>query len=115
MNNIAYIDTEVVVNSGKIDRLGLLLNDIKQSTTSINDIKISLEQNQPNFLSGHNFIDHDKKFLSQTSLSTIVNTIPIIDTLFLSMLLFVNKKTHKLDKPYKTEINIENKPLGDAQ
>ncbi|EDZ63644.1 DNA helicase, ATP-dependent, RecQ type [Sulfurimonas gotlandica GD1] len=115
MHNIAYIDIEVIVNSGKIDRLGLLLNDIQKSTTSINDIKTTLEQNQPNYICGHNFIDHDKKFLSQTSLNQIVEKTPIIDTLFLSMLLFVNKKTHKLDKPYKTEINIENEPLGDAQ
>jgi ATP-dependent DNA helicase RecQ len=114
-DSIAYIDIEVVVNSGKIDRLGLLLGDIQKSTTSINDIKIILEQNILDFVCGHNFIDHDKKFLSKTTLNPILSKIPIIDTLLLSMLLFVNKKTHKLDKPYKTEINIENKPLGDAQ
>lgn len=113
--NIAYIDIEVIVNSGKIDRLGLAINDIQNSSTSINEVKAILEQNQPNYICGHNFIDHDKFFLSQTSLRQIVEKIPIIDTLFLSMLLFVNKRTHKLDKPYKTEINIENQPLGDAQ
>ena len=115
MKSIAYIDIEVVINSGNIDRLGLVINDIQKSTTSINDIKSILEKNSPNFICGHNFIDHDKKFLSKTSLNTLLRTIPIIDTLLLSMLLFVNKKTHKLDKPYKTEINIENEPLGDAQ
>jgi len=115
MDNIAYIDIEVVVNSGKIDRLGLFLNDIQKSTTSINDIKAILEQNLPNFICGHNFIDHDSKFLAQTSLNPILSKTPIIDTLLLSMLLFVNKKIHKLDKPYKTEVNIENNPLGDAQ
>lgn len=31
------------------------------------------------------------------------------------MILFVNKRTHRLEKPYKTEINIENQPLGDAE
>ncbi len=30
------------------------------------------------------------------------------------MLLFPNKKTHKLLKPYKTTLNIQNNPLGDA-
>ena len=115
MDNIAYIDIEVIVNSSKIDRLGLFLNDIQKSTTSINDIKTILEQNNPSFICGHNFIDHDSKFLVQTSLNPILSKIPIIDTLLLSMLLFVNKKTHKLNKPYKTEVNIENNPLGDAQ
>lgn len=115
MNHIAYIDIEVIVNSGKIDKLGLLLGEVQKSTSSVNDIKIILEKNSPNFICGHNFIDHDYKFLEDTVLASVLKNIPIIDTLLLSMLLFVNKKTHKLDKPYKTELNIENQPLGDAQ
>ena len=115
MNNIAFIDIEVIVNSREIDRIGLCLNDIQKSRTSINDIKMILDKNTPSYICGHNFIDHDSKFLAQTILNPILNKTPIIDTLLLSMLLFVNKKTHKLDKPYKTEVNIENNPLGDAQ
>lgn len=87
----------------------------KLSTTSVNDIKKVFDETNPKYICGHNFIDHDKKFLQETSFNPIFNDIEIIDTLFLSMLLYVNKKTHKLDKPYKTEINIENQPLGDAE
>ena len=115
MKNIAYIDIEVIVNSGKIDRLGLVLGSTKKSTTSVNEIKYLLEEKKLDFICGHNFIDHDKVFLSKTVLNPILEKTPIIDTLLLSMLLFINKKTHKLDKPYKTEINIENQPLGDAK
>ncbi|XPV70191.1 MAG: RecQ family ATP-dependent DNA helicase [Halarcobacter sp.] len=87
----------------------------KLSTTSVTDIKKVFDETNPTYICGHNFIDHDKKFLQETSFNPIFNDIEIIDTLFLSMLLYVNKKTHKLDKPYKTEINIENQPLGDAE
>lgn len=111
---IAFIDTEVVKNSGKIDTLGLLLNSTEKTTTSVKDIKEILVQGKPDFICGHNFIDHDKVFLSTTSLNLIMENTPIIDTLLLSMLLFVNKSTHRLEKPYKTTINIENQPLGDA-
>lgn len=117
MNNdkIAYFDIEVIENSGTIDRLGLLIDNTKEATTSISDIIDIFKQKQPKFICGHNFIKHDKFFLSQTSLNPIFNEIPVIDTLYLSMLLFVNKKTHKLSKPYKIELNIENQPLGDAE
>jgi ATP-dependent DNA helicase RecQ len=56
-----------------------------------------------------------KSFLAKTSFNPVFEHTTIIDTLFLSMILFTNKKTHKLDKPYKTEVNIENQPLGDAE
>jgi ATP-dependent DNA helicase RecQ len=114
ISKIAFLDTEVVKNSGNIFTLGLLFNTVEKTTTSITAVKEILEQDKPDFICGHNFIDHDKKFLSSTSLNTIIEKTTIIDTLLLSMLLFPNKITHKLEKPYKTTINIENQPLGDA-
>ncbi len=115
MSKIAYLDIEVIVNSSKIDKLGILVGDVEKSTTSITVIKDILDKTKPQFICGHNFIDHDKKFLSDTFINPILQNTNIIDTLLLSMLLYVNKKTHKLDKPYKTEVNIENQPLGDAK
>ncbi|SFV88083.1 ATP-dependent DNA helicase RecQ [hydrothermal vent metagenome] len=52
------------------------------------------------FICGHNFIDHDQQFLEKTSFNQVLQQTQIIDTLYLSMLLFPNKDTHKLDKPY---------------
>lgn len=115
MNKIAFFDIEVNTTSKKIEMLGLLIDELKLSTTSVQKIVEDFNQKKPNFICGHNFIDHDKKYLSQTSFNPIFKDIKIIDTLFLSMLLYPNKKTHKLDKPYKTELNIENQPLGDAE
>jgi ATP-dependent DNA helicase RecQ len=113
--SVVFFDIEVNVNSKKIENLGLVLSDIKTSSTSINYIKDIFLNHNPKFICGHNFIDHDKNFLAQTVFNPVFNNVQIIDTLLLSMLLFVNKRTHKLDKPYKTEINIENQPLGDAE
>jgi ATP-dependent DNA helicase RecQ len=92
-----------------------VLENEKISTTSTSEIKDLFDKKKPQYICGHNFIDHDKKFLAKTSFNPVFEHTTIIDTLFLSMILFTNKKTHKLDKPYKTEVNIENQPLGDAE
>lgn len=115
MNSVAFFDIEVIVNDGKIDRLGLFIDNIKIATTSIYETIDIFKQKKPQFICGHNFVNHDKEFLSKTSFNSIFKDVRIIDTLYLSMLLFVNKKTHKLSKPYKIELNIENQPLGDAE
>ena len=115
IGKIAFFDIEVNVTSLKIDKLGLDIDEIKVSETSIEKIKDVFSENSPHFICGHNFIDHDRVHLSKTSFNPHLQNITIIDTLFLSMLLYPNKKTHKLDKPYKTELNIENQPLGDAE
>lgn len=113
---IAFFDIEVNVNSLKIEKLGCVFNEDENGfeSTSVLEIKEQFNQKKPSFICGHKFIDHDKKFLSNTSFATIFKDVKIIDTLYLSMLLYPHKKTHKLEKPYKTDINIENQPLGDA-
>lgn len=115
IGKIAFFDIEVNVTSLKIEKLGLVLDSVKVTETSIEKIKDIFSENKPHFICGHNFIDHDSVHLSKTSFNPYLQNITIIDTLFLSMLLYPNKKTHKLDKPYKTELNIENQPLGDAE
>lgn len=113
---IAFIDTEVGINSEKIDNLGYLSKKSALESNSIKAIKEVLRTDDIDFICGHNFVEHDRKFLANTSFNPIFETVEIIDTLYLSMLLFTNRRTHKLDKPYKnTQINIENQPLGDAK
>jgi len=115
IGKIAFFDIEVNVSSLKIEKLGLVIDNVKVSETSIEKIRDIFGECKPHFICGHNFIDHDSVYLSKTSFNPYLQNITIIDTLFLSMLLYPNKKTHKLDKPYKTELNIENQPLGDAE
>jgi len=115
VDKIAFFDIEVNTTSKNIETLGLLIDSVKTTETSIAKIKNIFLQLHPKYICGHNFVNHDKKYLSTTSFNSIFEKIHIIDTLFLSMLLFPNKKTHKLDKPYKTKLSIENQPLGDAE
>lgn len=112
---IAFLDIEVGNTSRKIDNLGYLSEKSALETSSVNRIKDCCLRDEISFICGHNFVEHDKKFLAETSFNPLLEHLSIIDTMYLSMLLFTTKRTHKLDKPYKdNQIDIENKPLGDA-
>ncbi len=113
-DSILFLDTEVGVYSEKIHNIGVLLGERRLQGSSIAAVKNDIKELKYDFVCGHNFIKHDKKYLELTSLNQIINTAKIIDTLYLSMLLYPNQSTHKLGKPYKTQINIENDPIGDC-
>lgn len=113
--NIAFLDIEVGTTSGKIDKLGYLSATSELEETSLSPIKEACLNDNISFICGHNFVEHDSKFLEKTSFNPILQSVEIIDTLYLSMLLCTNKRIHKLNKPYKdTQVNIENQPLGDS-
>ncbi len=112
---IAFLDIEVNPNNEIIESLGLFMEEVCLKTTSISKVKDEILKYKPQFICGHNFIDHDKKFLVQTSFGAIFENIYIIDTLYLSMLLYPTQRFHKLEKPYKNELDIENQPLEDAR
>ena len=115
---IAFLDTEISTTSGKIENIGLLFDDFGEEKISISDLNKDFAEYQPDFICGHNFVNFDKKYLANTSFKHFVEKIPIIDTLYLSLLLSPDKATHKLDKPYKREIHREtpeNSPLEDAK
>ena len=119
LKKIAFLDIEVNPNNISshtkgIESLGLLMNEVSLQTTSISKIKDEFLRHKPQFICGHNFIKHDKIFLEQTSFCEVFDSVEIIDTLFLSMLLYPTRRFHKLEKPYKNEIDIENQPLEDA-
>lgn len=119
LKKIAFLDIEVNPNNISshtkgIESLGLLMNEVSLQTTSISKIKDEFLRHRPQFICGHNFIKHDKIFLEQTSFCEVFDSVEIIDTLFLSMLLYPTRRFHKLEKPYKNEIDIENQPLEDA-
>lgn len=120
-SNIAFFDIEVGTSNKKIEWLGLVMGDIACKTSSLTKIINVFNEKKPDFICGHNFIDFDSGHLNKTLLNQFVSNIPIIDTMYLSMLLFPNKKTHKLNKPYKDnelnvddELNVGNDPKIDA-
>lgn len=114
MNEVIFIDTEIGKNDKKLYEFGAVFKDDSIKTNEISKADFFLKKHSFKFVCGHNFIDHDGIYLSSTILNDNLKDKNVIDTLFLSMLLFPNKKTHKLLKPYKTTLNIQNNPLGDA-
>ena len=114
-DKIAFLDIEVGGTNGKINSLGYLSAVLKVETGSVSKITNLCLGDDIQFICGHNFVEHDRKFLAKTSFNQVLTKTKIIDSLYLSMLLFPNRSTHKLDKPYKNNlINIDNQPLGDA-
>ena len=112
--DILYIDLEVATNTSKIYGVGALCKDENYKGESISAIRDLYFKYKPEYICGHNFINHDKRFLIKTSFNPIFDTAKIIDTFFVSMLLYPDKLSHKLSKPYKTEAHIQNDPFGDC-
>lgn len=119
--NLAFLDLEVSPTSHKIQNIGILLDGfdkISQEYIDIKTLKAIFTKHKVDFICGHNFVNFDKKYLANTSFNVFVQNIPIIDTLYLSLLLFPDKNTHKLEKPYKQTLHRENphnEPLQDCE
>ncbi|MCD8212829.1 MAG: hypothetical protein LUC34_02045 [Campylobacter sp.] len=90
--DIAFFDIEVNVNSKQIESLGVVIDDFYDVTTSVGEVISHFKAYNPKFICGHNFIEHDRLYLSKTSFNPIFRDVRIIDTLYLSMLLYPNKK-----------------------
>ena len=92
MNSIAFIDTEVEPMSGKILDIGSVKGDGSSfHKTSIAEFILFLNGTQ--FICGHNIFKHDIKYIGNVLTDAGVNSANIIDTLFLSPLLFPTKPT----------------------
>lgn len=111
--NIAFIDIEGYTTSRE-HRYGLLLGSIQHKSSSASKVRNLLEGNEYSYICGHNFFEHDLVIAGKNSLGQQVKEHKIIDTLYLSMLLTPGKRSHRLNKPYKTDIFIENQPAADC-
>ena len=108
MKSIAFIDTEVgekdkkAYDFGAIDNLGNRLH-----TGVPYEFQKFIEGKD--YICGHNIIEHDSKYIS------IPENAQLIDTLYLSPLLFPNKPYHSLLKDDKLLTDELNNPLNDSQ
>lgn len=113
MDAISFIDTEIDSQTGKALDFGCINGDgnifHQRSATAFSAfIKGS------KFICGHNIIDHDIKYIGQLiDLAGISNDL-VIDTLYLSPLLFPSKPYHALVKDDKLQNDDFNNPLNDA-
>lgn len=113
MNSIAFIDTEIEYNSQKILDIGSVKNDgcffHKNSTTEFVQFLSGTQ-----FICGHNILKHDIKYIGNAISEAGINPVNIVDTLFLSPLLFPTKPYHRLLKDDKLQSEERNNPLNDA-
>ena len=113
MKSIAFIDTEIEPKSHKILDIGSIKGDGSSfHKTSVADFIQFLSGTQ--FICGHNIFCHDIKYLGKAITDAGINSSNIIDTLFLSPLLFPTKPYHALLKDDKLQSEDINNPLNDS-
>ena len=66
------------------------------------------------YVCGHNIFNHDLKYIQNALIDAGLDDTNIIDTLFLSPLLFPAKPYHKLLKDDKLQTEDTNNPLNDS-
>lgn len=118
MKNIVFFDLEVSVDSNRILDYGA----IKLTEESIHTTSIQMFQafvGDANFLCGHNVINFDMKFLFQSvgegEYKDYLRHRKVIDTLYLSPLLFPQRPYHALLKDDKLQVDELNNPLNDSK
>lgn len=113
MNSIAFIDTEIDPNSQKILDIGSIKEDGSSfHKSSLTEFIIFLKGTE--YICGHNIFNHDIKYIGNALANAGINTTNIIDTLFLSPLLFPTKPYHALVKDDKLQSEDTNNPLNDS-
>ena len=109
MNRIIFIDTEVGIDDKKIRDTGAVKeNGASLHTASLQDFSAFVSETE--YLCGHNIVHHDMKYLD----SVLNREYKLIDTLYLSPLLFPKKPYHALVKDDKLQTDALNNPLNDA-
>jgi ATP-dependent DNA helicase RecQ len=112
MKKLVFIDTEVSVEDGKIKDFGAITVDGESLHTSAKDAFLRFIDDAA-YLCGHNIIHHDLKYINK--LTANVREYKVIDTLYLSPLLFPKRPYHKLIKDDKLLVEHLNNPLNDSK
>ncbi|HEY2583775.1 MAG TPA: RecQ family ATP-dependent DNA helicase, partial [Mucilaginibacter sp.] len=113
MNTIAFIDTEIDPQTRKVLDIGCIRdNGGIFHRPSASDFVEFIMGGQ--FVCGHNILEHDVKYIGGLLNQAGINRADIIDTLYLSPLLFPSKPYHALVKDDKLQYDELNNPLNDA-
>ena len=117
-SKIAFVDTEVGLKDHKVHDIGALRYD---SATFHEADKQKLwgflEEKTIDFVCGHNIVHHDAKYLFETSNETSNKTSKwnLVDTLYVSPLLFPERPYHRLVKDDKLVSDQMNNPVNDCE
>ncbi|GGC89346.1 hypothetical protein GCM10011508_15790 [Flavobacterium lutivivi] len=113
MNSIVFIDTEIEPKSGKILDIGAVKSDGSSfHSNSITDFITFLKDTD--FICGHNILNHDLQYIHKAVADAKIDTKNVVDTLYLSPLLFPTNPYHKLLKDDKLQTEDTNNPLNDS-
>ena len=106
--HIAFVDTEVGLKDHKIHDIGALRDDgatfHQASQTALDQF---LQEGKVDYICGHNLIHHDAHYLHLNGI--------LIDTLYLSPLLFPKRPYHHLVKDDKLMSEQMNNPVNDCE
>jgi ATP-dependent DNA helicase RecQ len=110
---IAFVDTEIEPNSGKITDIGGVATDGRSfHANSAAGFVHFLRGSQ--YVCGHNILQHDLRYIQPHLDAAGLPRPNVIDTLYLSPLLFPTKPYHALLKDDKLQTDELNNPLNDA-
>ena len=113
MQHIAFFDTEVDPTSRRILDIGCVKdNGTRFHSNSITDF-ITFVRGTP-FICGHNIFNHDLHYIREAIDEAGVPASGMIDTLYLSPLLFPTRPYHALLKDDKLQSDDLNNPLNDS-
>ncbi len=116
MYTVVFIDTEVSVDRDTVVDYGAVVDRNTyihtKSAKVFEDFLIQNSTGSKRFLCGHNIVHHDAKYIRQQMQAAGITD--VIDTLYLSPLLFPNKPYHALIKDDKLLTDSLNNPLNDS-
>lgn len=112
MKDVLFFDLETDSHE-KIRDIGAWLNRSHFHDTSIEEFELFAQRAR--FICGHNILAHDLPILQNYNLREDFSRKPLIDTLYLSALLFPNNPYHKLVKDYKLISEEINNPVSDSR
>ncbi len=112
MKHILFIDIEVGLKGRKLSDIGGI-NDSGHSfhSSSLADFERFIDHQE--YIGGHNILKHDIPLLERLS-AIDFSGFHIIDTLYLSPLLYPKEPYHSLVKDDKLQTDELNNPLNDA-
>lgn len=114
MKNITFFDIEVNPKKSQVLDIGAVKSD--GNTFHANSIRDFAEfLSNTDFICGHNIIRHDLKYINKYLATHNRHKYKVIDTLFLSPLLFPIKPYHRLLKDDKIQTDELNNPVNDSK
>ena len=113
-DNYAFVDAEVGTKDHKVHDIGALRHDgAFLHTASKTELRTFLQD--VDYVCGHNIVHHDAKYLFDEENEVDKQRWMLVDTLYMSPLLFSERPYHKLVKDDKLITDEINNPVNDCK